>query len=150
MKVIFLEDISNKAKRGEIKEVADGYARNFLLPRGLAMLATKRALQTAQIQLQQQTQRQAKEEVKLGELRHQIDGTKVYFYARAGAEGRLFGSITTSDIAQELSKITGFPIDKRKIMLDKPLRELGSHEVIIKPSKDIDIKIAVVIEERKV
>lgn len=149
MKVIFLDDIPNKGKRGEIKEVANGYARNFLFPRGLALLATETTLQTAQIQLQQQVQHKANEQVNLAELAHHIDGTKVYFRARAGAKERLFGSITNADIAQELSKIAGFPINKRKITLDKPLRELGSHEIMVKLSTDIDARVTVVIEEQK-
>lgn len=149
MKVIFLDDIPNKGKRGEIKEVANGYARNFLFPRGLALLATETALKTAQIQLQKQAQHRANEQVNLAELAHHIDGTKVYFQVRAGAKERLFGSITNADIAQELSKIAGFPIDKRKITLDKPLREIGSHEIMVKLSTDIAVRVTVVIEEQK-
>lgn len=148
MKIIFLEDVPNKGKRGEIKEVADGYARNFLLPKGLAALATETMLRTAQIQLRQQTQRQAKEQAKKAELAHRVDGAKVYFYVRTGAGKRLFGSITTTDIARELGKLAGFSIDKRKIMLKKPLHELGSHEVVVKLSKSVGTKITVVIEEQ--
>lgn len=149
MKVIFLDDIPNKGKRGEIKEVANGYARNFLFPRGLALLATETTLQTAQIQPHQQAQRKANEQANLSELAHRIDGSKVYFRARAGAKERLFGSITNADIAQELSKIADFSIDKRKIALDKPLRKLGSHEIMVKLSADIDARVTVVIKEQK-
>ncbi len=150
MRVIFLEDVPNKGKKGEIKEVANGYARNFLIPRGLAALATETKLQTAQIRLQQQAKRKTEEQARLGELARQIEGTKLYFYARAGGtKKRLFGSITATAIAEKLSQLTGFTLDKRKIVLPKPLKELGSYEVIVKLSPKVETKIIVIIEEEK-
>lgn len=150
MKVVFIKDLPGRAKRGEIKEVADGYARNFLLPRGLAVLATSETIHSIQTRREQITMHQAQEQEKLKEIAHNIDGKQVILKARAGAQERLFGSVTTSDIAQALSQLVGFNIDKRKIELDEPLRKLGNYEIIIRLSKDVEAKITVIIEEEKV
>lgn len=137
-----------KGKRGEIREVADGYARNFLLPRGLALLATPGTLHSIQTRRQQTVESHAQKHEKLLEMARIIDGKQVYLQARAGAQERLFGSITTTDIVQALSQLTGFAIDKRRIKLDEPLRKLGSYKVAIKLSQDIEAKITVIIEEK--
>lgn len=150
MKVVFIKDLPGRAKRGEIKEVADGYARNFLLPRGLAVLATSGTIHSIQTRREQITMHQAQEQEKLKEIAHNINGKQVILKARAGAQERLFGSVTTSDIAQALSQLVGFNIDKRKIELDEPLRKLGNYEIIIRLSKDVEAKITVIIEEEKV
>lgn len=137
-----------KGKRGEIREVADGYARNFLLPRGLALLATPGTLHSIQTRRQQTVESHAQKHEELLEMARIIDGKQVYLQARAGAQERLFGSITTTDIVQALSQLTGFAIDKRRIKLDEPLRKLGSYKVAIKLSQDIEAKITVIIEEK--
>lgn len=144
-----MRDVPSQAKKGEIKEVADGYARNFLLPRGIALLAKQSTIRTAQVQLQQKAKDQALKQSELAEVARQIDGTRVRFRVRVGARKRLFGSITATDIAQELRQLTGFAIDKRRIELDEPLRELGSHEIVVRLSKDIEAKVKVLIEEEE-
>jgi large subunit ribosomal protein L9 len=150
LKVFFIKDLSGKAKRGEIKEVADGYARNFLLPRGLAILATPGTVSNVQTHREQTAERQNLEQEKLTEIAHSIDGKQVTLRARAGAQERLFGSVTSTVIAQALSQLVGFKIDKRKIELDEPLRKLGNYDITIRLSKDVEAKIAVIIEEEKV
>ncbi len=147
MKVVFIKDLPGKAKRGEIKEVADGYARNFLLPRGLAVLATSGTIHSVQTYREQTIESQSREQEKLAEIAHNIDGKQVFLQARSGAQERLFGSVTSTDIAQALSQLVGFNIDKRKIELDEPLRKLGNYEITVRLSKDIEAKIAVIIEE---
>jgi len=147
MRVVFLQDVPRVAKAGEIKEVADGYARNFLIPRKLALLARPQALS----QLGTREITEAKEDTELMALAQQIEGKEVSIKAKAGAKDRLYGSITSADIAAELSKSTGLVIDKRKIELEEPLRQLGNYEITIRLAKDIvpKIKVSVTEEEAK-
>jgi large subunit ribosomal protein L9 len=149
MKVIFLEDVSGKAKAGEIKEVAKGYAKNFLLPRGLALAATSTAMKQAESGLQKGKNQEGLDQAKLAELAGLIEGKEIHFKARVGTGDRLFGSITAADIAEELSQAIGSSLDKRKIDIDKPLRKTGSHEVIIKLAKDLEPRITVIIRPEK-
>ena len=147
MKVVFIKDVSAKGKRGEIKEVADGYARNFLLPRGLALPATPAAIKAAEIQLEDRGKKQARQQEGLNEIIQRMEGKELHFKTRAGAKGRLHGAITSANIAEELSRLIEFEIDKKKVELDEPLRQLGSYEVTISLAKDSEAKIKVVIEE---
>jgi large subunit ribosomal protein L9 len=144
MKVVFLQDVPNVAKAGEIKEVAAGYGRNFLIPRKLAALVSPQAMS----QVETSDKAQAKTNEGLAELARQLEGKEVSLKAHAGAKERLYGSITSADIAAELESTTGLVIDKRKIELDEPIRQLGSYEVTIRLGKDIIPKIMVsVVEE---
>jgi large subunit ribosomal protein L9 len=144
MKVVFLQDVPNVAKAGEIKEVAAGYGRNFLIPRKLAALASPQAIS----QVETGGKAQARTDGELVELAQQLEGKEVSLKAHAGAKERLYGSITSADIAAELEKVTKITVDKRKIELDEPIRQLGSYELTVKLGKDITPKITVnVIEE---
>jgi len=151
MKVVFLEDVPDVAEAGEMKEVADGYGRNFLLPKKLAILADSRATHIIEAQLKKKARLQAETEAEMRELAQQLEGREIVLKARAGAKDRLYGSITNADIAEELSKSTGVVVDKRKIELDEPIREVGSYEVAIRLTKDIipKIKLTVTEEEEK-
>ena len=156
MKVIFLEDVPNVARAGEIKEVADGYGRNFLLPRKLALLARSGVINTVGAQLELKARGQAQTEAELLELADHLNGREVILEARTGAKDRLYGSITAADIAAELENVTGLAVDKRKIDLAEPIRQLGSYEVTVRFTHDITavIKLAVladkVAEEKEV
>jgi len=147
MKVVFLKDVSAKGKRGDIKEVADGYARHFLLPRGLALPATPAAIKMANTESKDRAQRQARLEEEAGEVISRIEGKELSFKVRASSTGRLHGAITTADIATELSRLADFEIDKKKIGLDEPLRQLGTHEVDVLLVPGFETKVKVVIEE---
>jgi len=149
VKVVFLEDVPNVAETGEVKEVADGYARNFLLPKKLAVLADSKAAQLVEARLKKKARLQAETEAEMRELARQLEGQEVALKARAGAKDRLYGSITNADIAEELEKSAGVVVDKRKIELDEPIHELGSYEIGIRLTKDIipKIKLTVVGEE---
>jgi len=150
MKVVFLEDVRNVARAGEIKDVADGYGRNFLIPRKLAILANPQTLGSIEKQLKVRARREAETETEMVELASQIDGKEIVLKAKAGQKDRLYGSITPADIASELESATGSVVDKRKIELDNPIRQLGSYEVPIRLAKDIVPKITVtVIEEEQ-
>jgi large subunit ribosomal protein L9 len=144
MKVVFLQDVPNVAKAGEVKEVAAGYGRNFLIPRKLAVLASPQAM--SRVVTGEKVQ--AKTDEELVELASQLEGKEVSLKAHAGAKERLYGSITSADIAAELESATGIVVDKRKIELDKPIHQLGSYELTVHLGKDITPKITVkVIEE---
>jgi len=146
MKVIFLKD-APKGKRGEIKEVADGYARNFLLPKGLALPATPSAIKAAKVLSDEKAESQARQREELSRIVQELEGKELHFKAKAGAKGRLHGAITTASIADELSRLTGFEIDKKKVELEEPLHHVGSYDVMINLGTGTEAKIKVVIEE---
>jgi large subunit ribosomal protein L9 len=149
MKVVLLQDLPGKGKAGEIKEVSKGYARNLLLPRGLALLATPTIIKQVESRLEKEKLEESIDRDKLVELAQQIEGREIRFEARMGAGERLFGSITAADVAEELSRAISSPIDKKKIDIEKPLRKTGSYEVAVKLASDINPQIMVVIEEEK-
>ena len=149
MKVIFLQDVPNVARAGEIKEVASGYGRNFLIPKKLALLANLPALSTIKTQLKTEASSEVQTEDRLAELAQELEGKEITLKARAGAKDHLYGSITSADIAAELENNSGVVIDKRKIELTDPIRQLGSYEVAIKLAKDIIPKIKVTVTEKE-
>ena len=142
MKVIFVQDLPNTAQAGDTKEVADGYARNFLIPRGLAVAAKPGTGNLAAVS------RQHKLITELNKLADKLEGLEISLKARAGAKDRLYGAITTADIASKLEE-AGVVIDRRKIVLAKPIHQLGSYEVAIKLAKDIIPRIKVTVTEEE-
>jgi len=148
MKVIFLQDVPNVARAGEIKEVASGYGRNFLIPKKLAVLA-KSPASIIDTQLKMKAQGQADVQAELVGLAQQLEGKEIILKARVGAKDKLFGSITSADITAELQNTAGLVVDKRKIELAEPIRQLGSYEVAIKLAKDIIPKIKVTVTEKE-
>ncbi|MBM4446852.1 MAG: 50S ribosomal protein L9 [Chloroflexi bacterium] len=146
MKVIFLKDVP-KGKMGEIKEVADGYARNFLFPKGLALPATPSATKAARVLSDEKAERQARQREELSRIAQELEGKELYFKAKAGAKGRLHGAITSANIADELSKLTGFEVDKKMVELEEPLHHLGSYDVTINLGTGSEAKVKIVIEE---
>jgi large subunit ribosomal protein L9 len=149
MKVVFLEDVPRVAKAGEIKEVADGYGRNFLIPQKLALLVSPSALNTLETQTKIRARSQTQIEEEETELARQLEGKEITLKAKAGAQEHLHGSITSADIASELQNAAGLVIDKRKIELDEPIRQLGSYEVAIRLAKDMIPKIKVIVIEEE-
>ncbi len=145
MKVVFLEDVANVAKAGETKEVADGYARNYLFPHKLAARLESTSAAAIEAQLKKRERAKAKTEAEMKELAQQLEGKEVTFKAKAGAEGKLYGSITGADIAEALSKIASKEVDKRKVELAEPIHEVGTHEVELKFAKDITAKVKVTV-----
>jgi len=149
MKVVLLENLPGRGKAGEIKEVSKGYAKNFLLPRGLALVATPMVIKQVESRLEREKLEESMDQEKLVELAQQIEGMEIHLKARMGAGERLFGSITAADIAEELSRAIDSVIDKKKIAIEKPFRQTGSYEVTVKLASDIKPKITVVVEEEK-
>lgn len=149
MKVVFLEDVPNIAKAGEVKEVADGYGRNFLIPKKLAALVRPEITSQLEAQGREQTKKQEKMEAELARMADQLEGKEITLKAKAGAKERLYGRVTSADIAAALERTTGITVDKRKIELAEPIRELGSFDVAIRLAKDVIPKIKVIVGEEE-
>ncbi|MFC2010553.1 50S ribosomal protein L9 [Chloroflexota bacterium] len=145
MKVIFLEDVPNVARAGEIKEVANGYGRNYLIPSKLALLATADTINSMSAKLEALTRSRAQTEAEMVEMANHLDGREIFLEAPSGGKERLYGSITSVDIATELDNATGLAIDKRKIELEESIRKTGTYEVSIRLAKDIVPKIKVTV-----
>ncbi|WP_377887223.1 50S ribosomal protein L9 [Alkalihalobacillus sp. R86527] len=147
MKVIFLEDVKGKGKKGEVKNVADGYARNHLLKNNLAVEANNANMKQLKAK-QRSDEKKAQEELeKAKELKGTIESLEVEISTKSGEDGRLFGSITSKNIAEEL-KNHDIKVDKRKIELDEPIRSLGYTNVPIKLHQDVTAKVKVHVVEQ--
>ncbi|WP_423800251.1 50S ribosomal protein L9 [Neobacillus sp. SAB-20_R2A] len=149
MKVIFLKDVKGKGKKGEIKNVADGYAHNFLIKQGLAVEANSANVSTMDAQKKKQEKEAAEELAEAKKLKETLDKITVELTAKAGEGGRLFGSITSKQIAEELQKKHGIKIDKRKMELDDAIRTLGHTKVPVKLHHDVTAILTVHVKEGK-
>ncbi|MCK6580467.1 MAG: 50S ribosomal protein L9 [Anaerolineae bacterium] len=149
MKVILTSDVYKHGVAGEIISVADGFARNWLLPQGLAKKANPGALRELDNLRSQAAARKAALEERLNELARLIDGTELFFARRASPTGKLFGSVTTGEIAAELNRVTGIDINRRRIS-QTALREVGTHNVPIRLGSETSphIKVVIVREEQ--
>ncbi|BDG49230.1 MULTISPECIES: 50S ribosomal protein L9 [Parageobacillus] len=148
MKVIFLKDVKGKGKKGEIKNVADGYANNFLFKQGLAIEATPANIKALEAQKRRE-QRQAEEELaKAKELKEKLEQITVQLTAKAGEGGRLFGSITSKQIAEALQTQHQIKIDKRKIELEDAIRSLGFTNVPVKLHPEVTATLKVHVAEK--
>jgi large subunit ribosomal protein L9 len=149
MKVVFFEDVEGTAQVGDVKEVKNGFARNFLLPRGLAGPSNKDNLQRANSLAQKEARRQEKLDAEAHKITGKIESYTVTLEARVGETGRLFGSITNRDIAEKLNASTGLSIDAHTILLPEPIREIGQRTVTIKFTRNVsqDITVDVVPDE---
>lgn len=148
MKVIFLQDVDGQGKVGESKEVANGYARNYLLPRRLAAAATPALLANQQQRIASEQRRREKQEASDQQQAERLGQISLTFKARVGRQGRLFGSITSQDIASGLRESEGIIIDRRMIDLPVPIRTLGTFTVPIKIRQKLEPKITVnVVDE---
>lgn len=148
MKVIFKADVKGKGKKGEIKDVNDGYARNYLLKHNLAIEATKGNIQAQKAKDAKQEQKAQEEVEEAKRLKATLADMEVKLTAKSGDNGRLFGSITSKQIAEQLKKDHNIKIDKRKIELDEPIRTLGYTNVPVKLHPEVTGTIKVHIEEK--
>nr|WP_295972411.1 50S ribosomal protein L9 [uncultured Bacillus sp.] len=147
MKVIFLKDVKGKGKKGEIKNVADGYAHNFLLKQGLAVEANQANISSLNAQKKKEEKLAAEELTEAQKLKTVIDELTVELSAKSGEGGRLFGSITSKQIAEELQKKHGIKIDKRKIELEDAIRALGYTKVPVKLHPEVTAVLNVHVKE---
>ena len=146
MKVIFVKDVAKVANAGEVKEVANGYGRNFLIPQKYAVLATAAEVKKLEVHNYAEAQRQGRSDEDIKSLAETIEQTSLTLKLKVGVNNRVYGSITTAHIAEELNKLTGYEIDKRKIELTEPIRKLGSYDVPIVLAKDVVPKVKVIVE----
>ncbi|MDN3017818.1 50S ribosomal protein L9 [Paenibacillus sp. BSR1-1] len=149
MKVIFLKDVKGKGKKGEVKNVADGYAHNFLIKQGLAVEANNANVSSLDAQKKKQEKEAAEELAEAKKLKETIDQITVELTAKAGEGGRLFGSITTKQVAEELQKKHGIKIDKRKMELNDAIRTLGHTKVPVKLHHEVTATLTVSVKEVK-
>jgi large subunit ribosomal protein L9 len=131
MKVVLRQDVEKLGEAGSVQSVSGGYARNYLIPRGLAVVATPGELKMVAENTKVRERKIAWQEQQLQTLADKINGQRLEFTARAGEEGRLYGSITSADIAERLSGAVGQEMDRRKVVLEHPIRTTGEHKVIV-------------------
>ena len=147
MKVILLQDVKGKGKKGQMLEISDGYARNYLLPRKLAVEATADAVNTKRMNDKAAAEREAKERAEALEISKKLREMKLVVTAKGGGAGRLFGSVTNQEIADALKKNSGIALDKRKIVISDPIKSVGTYTVQCKLGYEISAPLTVKIEE---
>ena len=147
MKVILLTDVKSKGKKGQMIEVSDGYARNYMLPRKLAIEATADAVNTMRMNDKATQERQAKERAEAMEISKKLKEMILTVPAKGGGNGRLFGAVTNTEIADTLKKESGIAIDKRKIVIDEPIKNVGTYTVKCKLGYEIVGQLTVKIVE---
>ena len=147
MKVILLSDVKNVGKKDEVVEVADGYARNFLLPRKLAQEATADNINTMRMNDKATQERQAKERAEALDLRNRMKDMTIVVTAKGGGAGRLFGSVTNTEVSEALAKQAGIQLDKRKIVLDEPIKAVGVYTVKCKLGYEINAELKIEVKE---
>ena len=147
MKVILLQDVKGKGKKGQMLEISDGYARNFLLPKKLAIEATPDAINTMRMNDKAAAEKAAKERAEALEISHKLREMTLVVTAKGGGAGKLFGSVTSQEIADALKAKSGIAIDKRKIVLSDPIKNVGTYTVQCKLGYEITAPLTVKIEE---
>ena len=143
MKVILRTDVSELGKRGDVLDVADGFARNYLVPKGLAMKATDGAAAQAASMRRARDQRDAQDRSAAEQLATTLVPKVITVAAKAGSEGKLFGSVTTSDISAAIEAQTNVQIDRRKLVLPEPIKTLGTHVVPAKLHTDVEFPVTI-------
>ena len=147
MKVILLQDVKGKGKKGQMLEVSDGYARNFMLPKKIAMEATPDAINTMRMNDKATQERIAREKAEALAISKQLRELTVTVTAKGGGNGRLFGAVTTQEIAAALEKQSGIKLDKRKIVLNENIKNVGTYTATCKLGYEINAPLTVKIEE---
>ena len=147
MKVILLQDVKGKGKKGQMLEVSDGYARNFMLPRKLAVEATADAVNTMRMNDKAAAEKAAKERAEALEISKKLRDMTLVVTAKGGGAGRLFGSVTNQEIADALKAKSGIALDKRKIVMSEPIKNVGTYTVTCKLGYEITAPLTVKIEE---
>jgi large subunit ribosomal protein L9 len=137
MRIVLRADVENLGKKGDLVEVADGFARNYLVPRGLALRATPGIQRQADAMRRNREARDRREREAAEAIASQLSGRTVTVTARAGAEGRLFGSVTNADVAEAIQAAAGVEVDRRKVGLDEPVKELGTFDAPVRLHPDV-------------
>ncbi len=150
MKVILREDVKGLGKKGDVVDVSEGYGRNYLIPRNLAFPVTKGKIREANLLHESRAKKEAREKKNAEELAARLKGMTVTVAGRAGEGGRLYGAVTSRDIAAELEAVLHKPLDRRKIELPEPIKTLGTYPVVIRlyPGVNAEIKVQVIAEQK--
>ncbi|MGI6004180.1 MAG: 50S ribosomal protein L9 [Christensenellales bacterium] len=149
MKVILLQDIKGTGKKDQVVEVSSGYARNFLIPRGMAMEATPGNLKIAQQRKSAKARQMDKERESAGEVAAKLEGLEVTIQMRAGQEGKLFGSVGAKEIVEALQSQHGIEVDKKKVELEKPIRTAGEFEVAVRVYAETTASVKVLVKAQE-
>ena len=147
MKVILMQDVKGKGKKGQMIEVSDGYARNYMLPRKIAVEATADAVNTMRMNDKAAAEKAAKERAEAREISKKLREMNLVVTAKGGGAGKLFGSVTNQEIADALKEKTGIALDKRKIVITDPIKNIGTYTVQCKLGYEITAPLSVKIEE---
>jgi large subunit ribosomal protein L9 len=143
VKIILRSDVDNVGKKGDIVEVAAGFARNYLVPKGLALKATSGNIEQAASMRRARDIRDAKDRGAAEDVAQKLVPKVITVKAKAGAEGRLFGSVTSADVATAVQEQTGIELDRRKLHLDEPIKSLGTHQIATRLHSDVEFAITV-------
>lgn len=143
MKVIFIEDVPNVARVGQTRDVANGFARNYLLPKKLAVVADSRDALAMQSQIEKKIKQRELEEAEMAKFAEKITGAEITIKAKVGESEKLYGSVTAADISEELAKSAGHDVDKKLIVIAEPIRQLGPHDVTVRFTHEITATITV-------
>ena len=149
MKVILTQDVRGKGKKGQMIEAAEGYARNFLLPKGMAVLATADAVNTMNLQAKAKAKADAEAKAAALEIAEKLKSCQVKIAAKGGEGGKLFGAVTGKEIAAALKEQYGMDVDSKKLVLDQPIKTFGSFEVKAKLGFEISGTVSVLVTEEK-
>ncbi|HEY7438545.1 MAG TPA: 50S ribosomal protein L9 [Acidimicrobiia bacterium] len=143
MKIVLRDDVESLGRKGDLVDVANGYARNYLVPRGLAIVATRGVVEQAAAMRRNRQAKEDRDREAANEVATRLAGVTVKVPARAGEAGKLFGSVTNADIAAAVQEQTGVEIDRRKVLLAEPLKELGASEVPVQLHSEVTALLAV-------
>ena len=149
MKVILQQDVKGQGKKGQLIEVSEGYARNFLLPRKLAVLATADAMNTMKLQEKAKKAEEARQKAEAEAIAEKLKTAQVKVTARAGANGKLFGAVTSKEVSDALHSQHGIELAKQKIVLDEPIKSFGAYQLKAKLGHEVSGTIYVVVTEEK-
>jgi large subunit ribosomal protein L9 len=147
MKVVLRDDVADLGVKGDLVDVADGYARNYLVPRGLALRATKGVVKQAEAMRRNREARDIREREGAQALAARLAGTSIEIPARAGEGGKLFGSVTAADIAEAIGQRLGIEIDRRLVDLAEPIKEIGEHTVVLRLHAQVSPEVAFAVVE---
>ena len=143
MKVILADDVEKLGRKGDVVTVADGYARNYLVPKGLALAATKGSLRQADMMARARKEKEQRDKEAAAARVASLGASPVYISARAGEGGRLFGSVTNSDVARAIQEQLGEEVDRRMVRLDDPIRSLGTHQIEVHLHEEVNALVTV-------
>lgn len=143
MKVILRADVAKLGRKGDVLDVSDGYGRNYLVPKGLALKATDGAIAQAAAMRRARDVKEARDRASAEEIARKLTPIAIRISARAGPEGRLFGSVSALDVADAVSAQTGINVDRRRVHLDDPIKSVGAHEVAVRLHTDVEARLSV-------